>query len=231
MTGMLEKRERQTDYQAPMTEFTARQVRAFRYWIQGYPNFYEPIVEEYFRLVGYRILRRPALVGRADIQRIVNTLFDGHKRLGPELHDKSIRRHLESRKRLQPDCLLERRGKRYLAELKSWGGYRSGQFDLDTARAEFIKKFKNGLFLLVDWLDGEPIAGKLLVVSSRSLEHAQVQTLLNRAYVTDVELLYLDEIFRTPQLAGTIDRQLRYLDAACAELRIALGRATGGEGR
>jgi len=212
-------------------EFTSDQVRAFRYWIQGYANFYEPIVEEYFWVAGYRVLRRPALVGRADIQRIVNALFDGHKWLGPELDSKAIRRHLEKRKRLQPDFLLEREGQRYLAELKSWGGSRSGQFDLSTARAEFLEDIRKGLFLLVDWLEGVPIAGKLLVVSSRSPEHDQVLALLCRAYQTEVELLYLDEIFKTPQLAGTIECQLRYLDAAVAELRQALGQTERGDER
>ena len=200
-------------------EFTSDQINAFRHWIQGYPNFYEPIVEEYFKVAGYRVLRRPTLVGRADIQRVVDALFDGHRRLGPELDEKAIRAHLKSRQRLQPDLLLERRGQRYLAELKSWGGYRSGQFDLDTARVEFVNNFRNGLFLLVDRLEGVPIAGKLLVVSSRSPDHDRVLALLRDAYQTDLELLYLDEIFKTPQLAGTIERQLRYLDAAVAEVR------------
>jgi hypothetical protein len=205
-------------------KFTSDQTSAFRFWIQGYANFYEPIVEEYFKVMGYHILRRPALVGRADIQHVVDALFDGHKRLGPELDETAIRRHLEGRSRLQPDFLLERQGKRYLAELKSWGGSRSGQFDLDTARAEFVTRFKNGLFLLVDRVEGAPIASKLLVVSSRSSEHehGQVLALLRGAYRTEIELLYLDEIFQTPQLAGTIDRQLRYLDAAVAELRQSL---------
>jgi hypothetical protein len=203
-------------------ERTQDQISAFRYWIQGYPNFYEPIVEEYFRVAGYRVLRRPALVGHADVQRVVNALFDGHKQLGPELDETAIRRHLEGRSRLQPDFLLDREGKRYLAELKSWGGYRSGQFDLDTARAEFVANFKNGLFFLVDRVDGVDVAGKLLVVSSRSPEHERVLALLRDAYRTELELLYLDEIFQTPQLAGAIDRQLRYLDAAVAELCQAL---------
>ena len=202
--------------------FSSEQVVTFRFWIQGYPNFYEPIVEEYFRVSGYRVLRRPAVVGRADIQRIVDALFDGHKRLGAELDEAAIRRHLEGRSRLQPDALLERQGQRYLAEFKSWGGYRSGLFDLGTAQATFIQDVRPGLFLLVDWLEGAPIAGKLLVVSSRSPEHDQVLGLLRGAYQTEVELLYLDEIFKTPQLAGTIERQLRYLDAAVAELRQAL---------
>jgi hypothetical protein len=203
-------------------EFTADQIQAFRFWIQGYANFYEPIVEEYFRVSGYRVLRRPAVVGRADIQRIVDALFDGHKQLGPELDEEAIRRHLEGRSRLQPDVLLEKNGRHYLAELKSWGGYRTGVFDLATARAEFLKDVRKGLFFLVDWLDGVPIAGKLLVVSSRSVEHDRVLALLRNAYRTDVELLYLDEIFKTSQLTGTIERQLRYLDAAVAELRQAL---------
>ncbi len=203
--------------------FTPDQIHAFRYWIQGYANFYEPIVEEYFRVAGYRVLRRPALVGGADIQRVVNALFDGHKRLGPELDGKAAIRYLKGRQRLQPDLLLERDGERYLAELKSWGGSRSGQFDLDTARAEFLGNLRNSAFLLVDWLEGVPIAGKMLVVSARCAEHDHVLNLLRRAYQTEVQLLYLDEIFKTPQLAGTIERQLRYLDAAVAELRQALG--------
>jgi hypothetical protein len=212
-------------------EFTPDQIRAFRFWIQGYANFYEPIVEEYFRVAGYGVLRRPALVGRADIQRVVDALFDGHKRLGPELDDRAIRRHLEKRKRLQPDFLLEWEGQRYLAELKSWGGFGSGQFDLDTARPAFLDDVRPGLFLLVDRLEGVPIVGKLLVVSSRSPEHEQVQVLLRRAYQTEVELLYLDEIFKTPQLRGTIEHQLRYLDAAVAELRQALGQTERGDER
>jgi len=73
-------------------------------------------------------------------------------------------------------------------------------------------------------LDGFPIAGKILVVSSRSPEHDRVLALLRGAYQTDLELLYLDEIFKTPQLVGTIERQMHYLDAAVAELRQALGR-------
>jgi hypothetical protein len=209
-------------------DVTPDQIRAFRFWIQGYPNFYEPIVEEYFRVAGYRVLRRPALVGRADIQRVVDALFDGHKQLGPELDEKAIRAHLASRRRLQPDMLLERGGQRYLAEFKSWGGSRSGKFDLGTAEATFIRDRRKAAFLLVDQLDGFPIAAKILVVSSRSPEHDRVLDLLCRAYQAEVELLYLDEIFATPQLRGCIERQLRYLDAAVAELRRAL---LGGEMR
>jgi hypothetical protein len=205
-----------------MMNFTPDQIHAFRHWIQGYPNFYEPIVEEYFRVAGYQVLRRPALVGQADIQRIIDNLFDGHKRLGTEVDTPAIMRHLKGRKRLQPDFLLAREGQHYLAELKSWGGSGSGQFDLATAEANFIQSPQKAAFLLVDRLEGAPIVGKLLVVSARSPQHEQVLALLRRAYQTEVDLLYLDEIFQTPQLAGTIDRQLRYLDAAVAELRQAL---------
>jgi len=204
-------------------EFSADQVRAFRFWIQGYARFYEPIIEAYFPLAGYRVLRHPAVVGRADLLLAVVALRDGHKRLGPELDVRAVARLLEGRQRLQPDFLLERGGQRILAELKSWGGYRSGVFDRSTAQAEFVDNLPNGLFLLVDWLDGAPVAGKLLVVSARSLEHEQAQALLRSAYGTPLELLYLDELFKMPQLAGTIGRQLRYLDAAVAELRQSLG--------
>ncbi len=203
-------------------EFNAEQIRAFRYWIQGYPNFYEPIVEAYFKTAGYRVLRRPALVRKRDIQHVVNALFDGHKRLGAALDAVAVRKQLNRRKRLQPDMLLARQGQRYLAEFKSWGGSRTGVFDLATAQEHFIHKSKAGFFLLVDRLETVPIAGKILVVSSRSAEHDQVLALLRDAYRTEVELLYLDEIFATPQLQGFIDRQLRYLDAAVAELKLAL---------
>lgn len=204
-------------------DFSNAQIRAFRYWIQGYQNFYEPIVEAYFRCAGYAVLAHPAKVGAADIQRIVDALFDGHKRLGPELDGRALQAFLKRRKRLQPDFLLERGGRRYLAELKSWGGFTaSGQFDLKLMSDYFLGPKPNsydGAYLLVDRLDDAPIAGKLLVVSSRSPQHDQVQASLQSAYNTQVELLYLDEIFRTPQLAGVIDRQLRYLDAAVAELK------------
>lgn len=202
--------------------FTSNQINAFRYWIQGYPNFYEPIVEEYFKATGYRVLRRPALVSRADIQRINDALFDGHKRLGADLDAGAIRKRLNQRRRLQPDVLLERQGQRYLAEFKSWGGSRAGVFDLATAQAHFIRDVEKGFFLLVDQVDGVPIAGKFLVVSARSADHDQVLALLRRAYQTQVDLLYLDELFTAPQLQGTIERQLRYLDAAVAELKQAL---------
>jgi hypothetical protein len=76
-------------------DFTPDQISAFRYWIQGYPNFYEPIVEEYFRVAGYRVLRRPALVGQADIQRVINALFDGCKRLGPGIESKAVIQYLK----------------------------------------------------------------------------------------------------------------------------------------
>ena len=204
-------------------DHTPGQVRAFRYWIQGYQNFYEPIVEAYFRCAGYTVLTHPAKVGAADIQRIVDALFDGRKRLGPELDSRALQAYLKRRSRLQPDFLLERAGRRYLAELKSWGGFTaSGQFDHKLMTDYFLGPKPNsydGAYLLVDWLEDVPIAGKLLVVSARSPQHDQVQASLKRAYDTPVELLYLDEIFRTPQLAGAIEHQLRYLDAAVAELK------------
>ncbi len=76
--------------------------------------------------------------------------------------------------------------------------------------------------MLVERLDGVPIGGKAMVASSCSLRHDQVQALLQDAYQARVELLCLDKIFTTLQLAGFIERQLRYLDAAAAELKQSL---------
>ena len=78
-------------------DFSNAQIRAFRYWIQGYQNFYEPIVEAYFRHAGYTVLAHPAKVGAADIQRIVDALFDGHKRLGAELDSHALQAFLKRR--------------------------------------------------------------------------------------------------------------------------------------
>ena len=128
------------------------------------------------------MLARPAKVGAADIQRIVDALFDGHKRLGPGLDGRALQAYLKRRKRLQPDFLLERGGQRYLAEFKSWGGFTvSGQFDLKLMSDYFLGPKPNayyGAYLLVDRLDDAPIAGKLLVVSARSLQHDQLQAAL-----------------------------------------------------
>jgi hypothetical protein len=210
-------------------EFAPDTVRAFRYWIQGYPGFYEPIVGEYFRAMDYQVIRRPAQVGKADIELIRSALFDGRRRLGHQVDGKAIIQHLASRSRLQPDLLLEKDDRCYLAELKSWGGFSSGVFDLATLRSEFFNKPDASSFFLVDSVDGRPIAGKILVVSSRSRDHEQVLNQANQAYQTPVEIVYLDELVCTPQLAGFIERQLRYLDAAVAELRQAFGPPTGND--
>jgi hypothetical protein len=201
-------------------EHTPQQIRAFRFWIQGYQNFYEPIVEEYFKFAGYRVLAHPAQVNKADIERLRSALFDGRRKAGPGLDVTRIVSSLEKRSRLQPDFLLEKNGLRFLAELKSWGGFTtSGKFELSILQTEFINKPDASAFFLVDRLDGQPIAGKLLIVSSRGKYHEKILRTLQDTYQTPVELLYLDEIFSTPQLAGFIDRQLRYLDAAVAELK------------
>lgn len=208
-------------------DFTPEQIRAFRYWIQGYANFYEPIVMEWFKLAGYRVIRRPAKVEKADIQKIIDALFDGQRKLGRDLNVDAVIALLKKRARMQPDLLLEKDDQRYLAELKSWGGFnQTGQFDLAVATSEFIRNPERGLFLLVDGLEGQRIAGKILVVSARSAQHDQVQAVLHNAWQAPLELLYLDEIFRTPQLAGFIDKQLRYLDAAVAEIKQNLGNST-----
>jgi hypothetical protein len=212
-----------------MKEFSPAAIQAFRYWIQGYPNFYEPIVEEYFRIAGYQIVRRPARVTQRDIQKVITALFDGTRQVGPELNSQRLQQFLDRRKRMQPDLHLLKDGNHYLAELKSWGGFRTGSFDLATLRTEFLEKPENGVFLLLNSTEmASTVAGKILVVSSRSPQHDQVLALLQHSYQTNVQLLYLDEIFRTPQLAGFIDRQLRYLDAAVADIKQAFRWVEGG---
>src|SRR5207302_1318201 len=107
-----------------MRNFSPAAISAYRYWIQGYANFYEPNVHAWFPTAGYRVIDVPAHVGAADLKRTANDLFDGFKKLGPELADRTgaIRKHLEACRYLKPDVLLERDGQWFLAELKSWGG-------------------------------------------------------------------------------------------------------------
>jgi hypothetical protein len=203
-------------------EFTPKQISNFRFWIQGYLLFYEPIVAEYFRVMGYEV-EDSVTIRKPDIQKTIDAIFDGRKKLGRELNKEAIINHLQSRNRIQPDLYLEKDGKHYLAELKSWGGYRSGQFDLGTARAEFMRSKEDNLrkssFLLIDSMDGIRIDGKILVVSARSPDHQQVLDLLTSNFNTPIQLLYLDEIFTTPQLAGTMESYLAFLDAAVAHLK------------
>jgi hypothetical protein len=209
-------------------DFTKKQTSAYRFWIQGYSLFYEPLVAEYFRVMGYGV-EETVTVRKADIQRIIEALFDGHKKLGPDLDQQAVIEHLRARQRIQPDLLVEKDGKRYLVELKSWGGYRTGLFDLSTARAEFMlpksDSLRKSAYLLVDWLDGQRIDGKILVVSARSPQHEQVLQLLTEGFNTPVQLLYLDEILSSPQLSGTIEKYLEFLDAAVAELKAAIRRS------
>ena len=90
--------------------YMARQIQAFRFWIQGYPSFYEPIVKEYMRIIGYQIIRSPAQVTSLDSQRLITRLFDGTQLIGPEIDDKKLQLILNKRKRLQPDALLYKQG-------------------------------------------------------------------------------------------------------------------------
>jgi hypothetical protein len=200
-------------------QFTDPDVRAFRYWIQGYPNFYEPLVSAYFTVQGYEVVAHPAIVRRPDIDRVVVNLRERHKRLGRDLDVQAVVRHLESRQRLQPDFLLRKEGEFYLAESKSWGGSGKGVFDLATARKEFIEDFRDGLFLLVDEWEGQPIQGKILVVSSCSPEAGPVEECLREAYQTTIEFLYLDDMFRHPAIQPAMEERLCFLDAAVQAIR------------
>jgi hypothetical protein len=198
--------------------FSQGQISSFRYWIQGYPKFYEPLVAEYFRVMGYQV-HETVTIRRPDIETTIERLFDGHKTLGPQVDSRAVIAHLRQRQRIQPDLWVVKDQEQYLVELKSWGGSHSGVFDLATARRGFVEDRAKSAFLLIDQLEGKQIAGKILVVSSRSPEHPQVLALLATSFNTSVELLYLDEIFAAPQMAGTIEKYLGFLDAAVAELK------------
>lgn len=208
--------------------YTAEEVKAFRYWIQGYARFYEPLVQAYFEAKGYKIVRHPAVIDRRDIQRIIADLYDGEIARSQVLPVERYREHLRRRSRMLPDFLLERDGECFLAECKSWGGFGSGKFELETARESFVEEPRQGTMLLVRRVGPYEIAGKILVVSSRSHDARRVEQFLADAFMTRLQLLYLDEILREPELRPAIERQLSLLDAAVAELRADLLGQTGG---
>jgi len=209
-------------------QHTAEEIRAFRYWIQGYARFYEPLVQAYFEASGYRVVQHPAVVGPKDIQRLIADLYDGEIAHSKVLPVERYREHLRRRKRLLPDFLLERDGECFLAECKSWGGFGSGKFDLDTARGSFVEEPRQGAMLLVRRLGRSDIAGKILVVSSRSPAAKRVEQFLAEAFMTRLEILYLDEILRRPEVRPAIERQFALLHAAVASLRADLLGETGG---
>ena len=198
-------------------EHTPEQVSAFRYWIQGYQNLYEPLVAECLRCMGYSVTR-PATVSKAELEVLAQDLFDGPRRPGPEVDLEVVKEFLRSRKRLQADALVENSEGAWLVECKSWGGF--AQFDEKFAFDTFVKDPRNAAFLLLEHACGRRLAGKILVLSSA--HNPAIEEMLSRVFRTTVRTLSLDEMLRNPDVRPAVIAHLEYLDAAVAEVKKAL---------
>jgi hypothetical protein len=196
---------------------TPHQIQAFRYWIQGYQNFYEPIIRECFRLQGYTVVQ-PGFITRAELQQLADDLFNGHMAVAPEVPIRDVVSLLRARHRLQPDALLEGPDGCYLVECKSWGGF--AQFDERFVRETFIRDVRNAAFLLANRASGRDIVGKILVLSSPCDQ--SIDEMLSATFRTQVRTLHLDELLREPDLRPFVEQQLAFLDAAVAEVKRSL---------
>jgi len=199
------------------TGFTKQKIQAFRYWIQGYQNFYEPLVAECLRTMGYSVTR-PATVSKAELELLAQDLYDGRRKAGREVPVSAVIEHLRSRQRLQADALVEDEEGAWLVECKSWGGF--AQFDEKLVTSTFVKDLRNAAFLLLEQGCGKPLAGKILVLSSPRNE--AIDQMLSRTFRTTVRTLSLHDMLREPAVRPAVLRYLEYLDAAVAEVKKAL---------
>jgi len=204
-------------------DFTEDRVRPFRFWIQGYQNFYEPLVAAYFEAHGYKA-KRPAVVSKAELQALADALFDGRKKVGSPVDVKRVIEHLRRRTGLQADMLVEDDSGAYLVECKSWGGF--AEFGEAAVRATFVGDPRNAAFLLLDRARGRDLAGKILVLSSPRDE--QIDHMLGEIFRTSVRTLHLNDVLRDPAIRSSVESRLKYLDAAVAAVREALLPGEGG---
>jgi len=206
--------------------FTPEQLRAFRYWIQGYQGFYEPLVAESFRCMGYSV-RRPATVSKMDLERLAQDLFDGRRKAGREVPISAVIEHLRKRQRLQADALVENGEGAWLVECKSWGGF--AKFDEKLVSGTFVTDPRNAAFLLLEQACGKRLAGKILVLSSP--HNPAIDDMLSRMFCTTVQTMGLDEMLCDSRVRQVVTAHLEYLDAAVAEVKKALlpeqGEPTG----
>jgi len=199
------------------SDFSAQQIQAFRYWIQGYQNFYEPLVAECLRCMGYSVTR-PATISKAELELLAQDLFDGRRKAGTEVTVAAVVEHLRKRHRLQADALVENAEGAWLVECKSWGGF--AQFDEKFAFDTFVKEPRNAAFLLLENACGRRLVGKILVLSSP--HNPAIDEMLSRVFRTTVRTLGLDEMLRNPDVRPAVIAHLEYLDAAVAEVKKAL---------
>ena len=198
-------------------QFSPQQVQAFRYWIQGYQNFYEPLVASHFCAKGYTV-KRPAVITKSELDLLAQDLFDGRRKAGAQVSVPAVVQHLRSRKRLQADALVGNNEGFWLVECKSWGGF--AQFDEKFVTDTFVRDARNAAFLLLDRGCGQQLIGKILVLSSPRNE--ALDEMLTGIFRTKVHTLSLYDILREPAVRPAVIAHLEYLDAAVAEVKRAL---------
>jgi hypothetical protein len=199
-------------------EFSPQQVQAFRYWIQGFHNFYEPLVVRYFEVRGYTVTR-PATIRKPELERLAQDLFDGRRSVGREVPVGRVIELLRGRRHLRADALLEGPDGAWLLECKSWGG--SGlSFNEEFAVTTFVKDPRNAAFLLLERACGKLLAGKILVLAPSPA--GIVARALEGAFNTTIRVSSLDEVLQDPQVRPALQERLAFLDAAVGQLKESL---------
>lgn len=199
-------------------------ARAFAYWIFGYQNFYEPVVRAWFMDNGYETIDPRSVVGR-DLAPSVASIESGDHSFS--VSSKQLEHALSllkqkaagTRTRVQLDLLLRKDRVVYTGECKSWGGYLAS-VTWDAVRENIVDD-DQGLFLYLNEVRGEPVAGTFLVLWKRSEEHDLIEAKMTQLFGRPIRLFYLDEIFSNPsgQTATMIDECLQLLDDAAGLVR------------
>ena len=199
---------------------------AFAHWIKGYQSFYEPIVRAWFEEQGYKNPIAKSVSGQ-DLADAATALES--KSSAPRLSDTARQKHIRElhrrvqRGRIQLDMVAERNGL-VIGEFKSWSGY-SNSPTWKLIENEFVGE-NTGLFLTLRKIEGQPIAGCVLVLWKKSDEHEHIERNLSNLYDIPVRLFYLDEIFATlgTKASTLLDSHLHALDEAIKLVRGMVGR-------
>ncbi len=208
---------------------TNPKTRAFAYWILGYQGFYEPVVRAWFEDHGLSSVAERSIKGHELIPSGERLATSGTFPCLPEpLRSWGIkeltRKCQTTGGRVQLDLLLRSPDGLISGECKSWGGF-SGPVTWKDVDRYFVSG-RDGLFLLLSVVRGEPVAESYLVLWSRSDEHTQIEVRLSEIFERPVRLFYIDEILASPgPLARiAIEDRLAFLDGSVALVKKLLGK-------
>jgi hypothetical protein len=192
---------------------------AFAACIAGYQEFYEPIVRAWFADHGLPSIE-PRSVGGKDLLPSLASLqvatpgFALPAAAAEWALRELQRKSNDKRCRVQLDLLLQAEAGVITGECKSWGGY------LSSVTWSFVEQTfvagKDGLFLYLTEVRGQPVVESKLVLWKRSHEHDEIKARLSAIFHRPIRLHYIDEIMGSlgPKGRAEVNERLRLLDDA-----------------